>query len=34
MKIKETEECACDKPDIKERHPEGRFQAVFVDHLS
>ena len=23
MKIKETEECACDKPEIKEAHPEG-----------
>ncbi|MFX1302421.1 MAG: hypothetical protein ACFFBV_13675 [Promethearchaeota archaeon] len=23
MKIKETEECACDKPEIKEKHPQG-----------
>ena len=23
MKIKETERCACDKPEIKEHHPEG-----------
>jgi len=23
MKIKESEECACDKPDIKENHPQG-----------
>jgi len=23
LKLKETEECACVKPDIKEKHPEG-----------
>jgi hypothetical protein len=23
MKLKETEECACDKPEIKEKHPQG-----------
>jgi len=23
MKLKETEECACDKPEIKEKHLEG-----------
>ncbi|MFX1571769.1 MAG: hypothetical protein ACFFB0_03395 [Promethearchaeota archaeon] len=23
MKLKEREECACDKPEIKEKHPHG-----------